>query len=303
MRGSPSITSSTTATRRRCCRSAPRSPHARSHIRIGTFLLLLPLHNPVRVAEDTATRGPDLRGRFDLGVGLGYRPAEFDDQGIPVRERAGRMQEGLTIVRQLLSGESVRSTASTTACATSGSRRPRCSSRIRPSGWADQHRRRSSGRRRMGFHFLSGGPGSAEVYDNALASTGVTRGLQRRRDDTDLCRAHAGAGVGNRRRVRCTTWHPAICSGRRRPRTPGGAELAALPSVDEIVAQAVDGLLRGGPARRQPSGRHRADRGIPLTLAADPPGVRRWRYRGCRCTRSVPGWSFSLKRSSRRFRG
>ncbi len=73
-----------------------------TRIRIGTFLLLLPLHNPVRVAEDTATVDLISGGRFDLGVGLGYRLAEFDDQGIPVAERAGRMQEGLTIVRRLL---------------------------------------------------------------------------------------------------------------------------------------------------------------------------------------------------------
>ena len=58
-------------------------------IRIGTFLLLLPLHNPVRVAEDTATLDLISGGRFDLGVGLGYRKGEFDDQGIPARERAG----------------------------------------------------------------------------------------------------------------------------------------------------------------------------------------------------------------------
>jgi alkanesulfonate monooxygenase SsuD/methylene tetrahydromethanopterin reductase-like flavin-dependent oxidoreductase (luciferase family) len=81
---------------------------ARTHrIRIGTFLLLLPLHNPVRVAEDTATLDVISGGRFDLGVGLGYRPGEFDDQGIPASERAARMQENLTIVRRLLSGEAV----------------------------------------------------------------------------------------------------------------------------------------------------------------------------------------------------
>jgi alkanesulfonate monooxygenase SsuD/methylene tetrahydromethanopterin reductase-like flavin-dependent oxidoreductase (luciferase family) len=38
-------------------------------IRIGTYLVLLPLHNAVRVAEDAATIDIISNGRFDLGVG------------------------------------------------------------------------------------------------------------------------------------------------------------------------------------------------------------------------------------------
>jgi alkanesulfonate monooxygenase SsuD/methylene tetrahydromethanopterin reductase-like flavin-dependent oxidoreductase (luciferase family) len=52
-------------------------------VRIGTFLLLLPLHNAVRVAEDAATVDVISRGRFDLGIGKGYAPHEFLGYGIP----------------------------------------------------------------------------------------------------------------------------------------------------------------------------------------------------------------------------
>ena len=78
-----------------------------TNIRIGTFLVLAPLHNPIRLAEDTATVDLMSNGRFDLGVGLGYRRKEFSDQGISHTERGGRLQEGMAIVQKLLSGESV----------------------------------------------------------------------------------------------------------------------------------------------------------------------------------------------------
>jgi alkanesulfonate monooxygenase SsuD/methylene tetrahydromethanopterin reductase-like flavin-dependent oxidoreductase (luciferase family) len=143
-----------------------------SHIRIGTFLLLLPLHNPVRVAEDTATLDLISGGRFDLGVGLGYRIGEFDDQGIPARERAGRMQENLTIVRRLLSGE---------ALTVDGKYNRLRDIRISPPALQRPHPRMWVGgsapkaierAAKLGLHFLSGGPGSATIYDNALRANG-----------------------------------------------------------------------------------------------------------------------------------
>ncbi|MFT5349577.1 MAG: alkanesulfonate monooxygenase SsuD [Gammaproteobacteria bacterium] len=76
-------------------------------IRIGTFLVLLPLHNPVRIAEDTATVDLISQGRFDLGLGLGFRRKEFDDQGILYSERGGRLKEGVEIIQKLLNNEVV----------------------------------------------------------------------------------------------------------------------------------------------------------------------------------------------------
>ena len=143
-----------------------------SRIRIGTFLLLLPLHNPVQVAEDTATLDLISGGRFDLGVGLGYRVGEFDDQGIPARERAGRMQENLTIVRRLLSDEIVTvegkyNTLRDIRISPPALQRPH------PPIWVGGTAPRAIERAaKMGLHFLSGGPGSAVVYDDALRANG-----------------------------------------------------------------------------------------------------------------------------------
>jgi alkanesulfonate monooxygenase SsuD/methylene tetrahydromethanopterin reductase-like flavin-dependent oxidoreductase (luciferase family) len=141
-------------------------------LRIGTFLLLLPLHNPVRVAEDTATLDVISGGRFDLGVGLGYRIGEFDDQGIPARQRAGRMQEGLTIVRRLLSGDSV------TIDGTYSTLRdiritPPAIQRPHPPIWVGGTAPAAVERAaRMGFHFLSGSVAASNTYDDALRDNG-----------------------------------------------------------------------------------------------------------------------------------
>lgn len=74
-------------------------------IRIGTFVVLLPLHDPITVAEDAATVDILSNGRFDLGVGQGYVPYEFDPRGIRHKHRAGRMEEGVQILRGLLNSE------------------------------------------------------------------------------------------------------------------------------------------------------------------------------------------------------
>lgn len=78
-----------------------------ARIRIGTSVLLLPLYHPVRVAEDGATIDILSGGRFELGVGIGYRVEEFTGLGIARSERAGRMNEGLEIIRRLWEGETV----------------------------------------------------------------------------------------------------------------------------------------------------------------------------------------------------
>jgi len=76
-------------------------------IRIGTGVLLLPLYHPVRVAEDGATIDILSGGRFELGVGVGYRVEEFAGLGIPREQRGGRANEGLEIIRRLWEGETV----------------------------------------------------------------------------------------------------------------------------------------------------------------------------------------------------
>ncbi len=74
-----------------------------SSIRIGTFLILLPLHNAVRVAEDAATVDIISRGRFDLGFGQGYVASEFEGYGVPLNERGSRLKEGVEVIQGIWS--------------------------------------------------------------------------------------------------------------------------------------------------------------------------------------------------------
>ena len=70
-------------------------------MRIGTNIFLLPLHNPVYVAEQVATLDVISEGRFIFGVGLGYRPEEFDAFGVEMKRRVSHFLEILEVVRRL----------------------------------------------------------------------------------------------------------------------------------------------------------------------------------------------------------
>ena len=73
-------------------------------MKIGPGLLLLPLLNPVVVAEEAATLDWITGGNCILGLGLGYRHEEFDSIGVPFKERVPRFVESLDVIRKLWAG-------------------------------------------------------------------------------------------------------------------------------------------------------------------------------------------------------
>jgi alkanesulfonate monooxygenase SsuD/methylene tetrahydromethanopterin reductase-like flavin-dependent oxidoreductase (luciferase family) len=74
-------------------------------MRLAVTIYLLPLLNPVLVAEETATLDVVTGGRFVLGVGLGYRPEEDRAFGVEPGERTRRMAEHLDVITRLWRGE------------------------------------------------------------------------------------------------------------------------------------------------------------------------------------------------------
>ncbi|MDE2007963.1 MAG: LLM class flavin-dependent oxidoreductase [Rhodospirillales bacterium] len=81
-------------------------PEARG-MTIGGNILLLPLLNPVHVAEEAATLDVLSEGNFVLGAGLGYREGEFEAFGVSLKERAARFTESVALMRALWRGEKV----------------------------------------------------------------------------------------------------------------------------------------------------------------------------------------------------
>ncbi len=71
---------------------------ATDRLRVGTGVLLLPLQNPERVAAAAMSLHGASSGRFELGVGMGYRPSEFSAKGRSMIERVRRMNEGLDVL-------------------------------------------------------------------------------------------------------------------------------------------------------------------------------------------------------------
>jgi len=73
-------------------------------MRIGTNLIVAPLHNPIRLAEDAATVSLLTGGRFDLGVGQGYWVPEFGAFDRNLKHRPSLLEEGLELIRRAWSG-------------------------------------------------------------------------------------------------------------------------------------------------------------------------------------------------------
>ena len=70
-------------------------------MRLGTNMLLLPLAHPLRVAQQAAMVDVLSGGRLVLGVSAGYAADEFAAFGVSPKERARRMEEGVTLIRAL----------------------------------------------------------------------------------------------------------------------------------------------------------------------------------------------------------
>lgn len=76
-------------------------------IRLGTGVVVLPFHNPIRVAEEFALLDLMSDGRVDFGVGRGYQPTEYKGFQIEQEKSRGIFNESLEIVLQAWTKERV----------------------------------------------------------------------------------------------------------------------------------------------------------------------------------------------------
>ena len=68
-------------------------------IKVGTGVLILPLHSVARLAEQTSLLQHASGGRLVLGVGAGYQPADFATFHVDLGERGKAMSDGIAGLR------------------------------------------------------------------------------------------------------------------------------------------------------------------------------------------------------------
>ena len=70
-------------------------------ITLGTSVLVLPYHNPMRLAKQAATLDQLSSGRLTLGVGVGVIDTELEAMGVPFAERGAYTDESIAIMKTL----------------------------------------------------------------------------------------------------------------------------------------------------------------------------------------------------------
>jgi alkanesulfonate monooxygenase SsuD/methylene tetrahydromethanopterin reductase-like flavin-dependent oxidoreductase (luciferase family) len=76
-------------------------------IRLGVAINVLPLHNPIDVAESYAMVDVISNGRLDFGVGKGSESHEYKKFGVDQKEATARMYEGVEVMLQAWSEKPV----------------------------------------------------------------------------------------------------------------------------------------------------------------------------------------------------
>jgi alkanesulfonate monooxygenase SsuD/methylene tetrahydromethanopterin reductase-like flavin-dependent oxidoreductase (luciferase family) len=76
-----------------------------SRIRLEIAALILPLHDPLRVAEDVAVLDLASGGRVELVIGAGYVPAEFAMFERALADRPRLVEEGIRALESAWTGE------------------------------------------------------------------------------------------------------------------------------------------------------------------------------------------------------
>ena len=73
--------------------------------RLGTSIIVLPLHNPIEIAEQLAMVDLMSDGRVEFGIGRGFVEFDYDRLGVSRDDAQARMYEQLEIILKAWSGE------------------------------------------------------------------------------------------------------------------------------------------------------------------------------------------------------
>jgi alkanesulfonate monooxygenase SsuD/methylene tetrahydromethanopterin reductase-like flavin-dependent oxidoreductase (luciferase family) len=76
-----------------------------SRLRVGTAVIVVPLHHPLVIAEEIATLDLLAGGRVDVGLGRGYQHYEFERFGLELSSGRGRWEESVDIILKAFGGQ------------------------------------------------------------------------------------------------------------------------------------------------------------------------------------------------------
>jgi luciferase family oxidoreductase group 1 len=79
-----------------------------TRLRVGTAVIVVPLHHPLVVAEEIATLDLLSGGRLDVGLGRGYQHYEFERFGLELEAGRARWEEAIDIILNALGGQPFR---------------------------------------------------------------------------------------------------------------------------------------------------------------------------------------------------
>ncbi|MGW4241648.1 LLM class F420-dependent oxidoreductase [Nocardia sp. NPDC004722] len=74
---------------------------ASSTLKLGTAMVVAPLHSPVVLAKRAATLDRQSDGRLLLGLGIGWQKEEYAAIGVPFEERGARLDDCIGVMRAL----------------------------------------------------------------------------------------------------------------------------------------------------------------------------------------------------------
>ncbi len=78
-----------------------------ARINIGVLVYIVPYRTPLQAAKTFASLEQISNGRIILGVGLGWSSKEFESLGLEFATRGARFEEGVPLIRRLITGENV----------------------------------------------------------------------------------------------------------------------------------------------------------------------------------------------------
>jgi alkanesulfonate monooxygenase SsuD/methylene tetrahydromethanopterin reductase-like flavin-dependent oxidoreductase (luciferase family) len=138
-------------------------------IQINIAAILVPLHDPVRLAEQMAVLDLVSGGRVGYVCGLGYRHEEFEMAGVDRSQRGRLLEESIEVMRKAWTGEPFEWRGRTVRVTPRPSSQP-----LLLIGGSTATAARRAARLRAGFFPAVGDPKLAEIYEAECGKLGFT---------------------------------------------------------------------------------------------------------------------------------